>query len=91
MSTQEGSSKEDVAVENQTRTGLEVDDILAEFSDFTRVSQNEKEFVETDLDQLLARVLDLLKGTIKDSNAEISYSKLGNANVIPHQFEIVFR
>ncbi|AYN67623.1 sensor histidine kinase [Euzebyella marina] len=91
MSTQEGPSEEDMTFENQNRTGLEVDDILAEFSDFTRVSQNEKEFVETDLDQLLARVLDLLKGTIKDSNAEISYSKLGNANVIPHQFEIVFQ
>lgn len=64
------------------RMQLLIEDLLS----YSRTSMGEKKFETADLNKIMEEVEDNLEETIKETNATIESSNLGEINVIPFQF-----
>lgn len=59
-----------------------IEDLLA----FSRISTAERKFVNIDLNQIVAEVIDELKDTIEEKHATLEIKELCSAYIIPFQF-----
>jgi two-component system CheB/CheR fusion protein len=69
---------------------VNMSDLINDLIRFTKVNITESDFVTTDLNQLLKKVIHDLKDLIHETNAEISVAPLPYLNVLPFQVRQLF-
>lgn len=87
--------------ENLTESGLHnleririassnMNQLVTDLIDYSRINLNEKESKKTDLNVLLKKIIADLKDYILEKNAIITVAALPQVNVIPHQMQKLF-